>query len=95
MPGQCAGGNFGFDIRRARADWADVAAGNFGFGISEHIDLGIKYDPSTGIFGMDFYIQMERPGYRVARRRKQQTKVCPAPQRTSGTVTHLRDAAVA
>lgn len=22
--------------------------GNFGFGISEHIDLGLKYDPSTG-----------------------------------------------
>merc|ERR1712188_272362 len=29
--------------------------GNFGFGIQEHIDLGIKYDPSTGIYGMDFY----------------------------------------
>jgi len=27
------------------------ATGNFGFGISEHIDLGIKYDPSTGIYG--------------------------------------------
>ncbi len=26
-------------------------SGNFGFGISEHIDLGIKYDPSTGIYG--------------------------------------------
>ena len=25
--------------------------GNFGFGISEHIDLGIKYDPNTGIYG--------------------------------------------
>jgi large subunit ribosomal protein L11e len=24
------------------------ATGNFGFGINEHIDLGIKYDPSTG-----------------------------------------------
>ena len=23
--------------------------GNFGFGITEHIDLGIKYDPSIGI----------------------------------------------
>merc|ERR1712198_699592 len=30
------------------------ATGNFGFGIQEHIDLGIKYDPSIGIFGMDF-----------------------------------------
>ena len=25
--------------------------GSFGFGINEHIDLGIKYDPSTGIYG--------------------------------------------
>ena len=32
--------------------------GNFGFGISEHIDLGIKYDPAIGIYGMDFYCIM-------------------------------------
>lgn len=30
------------------------ATGNFGFGIAEHIDMGIKYDPGIGIFGMDF-----------------------------------------
>lgn len=27
--------------------------GNFGFGIQEHIDLGLKYDPSTGIFSFN------------------------------------------
>ncbi|CDW79023.1 ribosomal protein 11a 60s large ribosomal subunit [Stylonychia lemnae] len=43
--------------------------GNFGFGIDEHIDLGIKYDPSTGIYGMDFYIVLARPGKRVQRRK--------------------------
>merc|ERR1712078_971201 len=43
--------------------------GNFGFGINEHIDLGIKYDPYTGIFGMNFFVVLERPGYRVARRK--------------------------
>ncbi len=43
--------------------------GNFGFGITEHIDLGIKYDPSTGIYGMDFYVCMGRPGYRVSRKK--------------------------
>merc|ERR1712110_504781 len=43
--------------------------GNFGFGIDEHIDLGIKYDASTGIFGMDFYIVLCRAGKRVAKRR--------------------------
>ena len=39
--------------------------GNFGFGIDEHIDLGIKYDPSTGIYGMDFYVVLARAGKRV------------------------------
>merc|ERR1719415_145733 len=43
--------------------------GNFGFGIDEHIDLGIKYDTSTGIFGMDFYVVLTRAGKRVAKRR--------------------------
>lgn len=43
--------------------------GNFGFGINEHIDLGVKYDPSTGIFGMDFYVVLGRKGFRVARRK--------------------------
>jgi large subunit ribosomal protein L11e len=49
--------------------------GNFGFGISEHIDLGIKYDPAIGIYGMDFYCCMTRPGERVARRRRAKTRV--------------------
>lgn len=40
-------------------------SGNFGFGIDEHIDLGIKYDPSIGIYGMDFYVVMGRKGQRV------------------------------
>lgn len=44
--------------------------GNFGFGINEHIDLGIKYDPYTGIFGMDFYIVLTRAGNRVTLRRR-------------------------
>lgn len=38
------------------------ATGNFGFGIQEHIDLGIKYDPSIGIYGLDFYVVLGRPG---------------------------------
>lgn len=31
-------------------------SGNFGFGINEHIDLGIKYDPSTGIYGTFLFV---------------------------------------
>merc|ERR1711964_287419 len=43
--------------------------GCFGFGIEEHIDLGIKYDPGTGISGMDFYVVLSRPGRRVSRKK--------------------------
>ncbi|KAF2454856.1 60S ribosomal protein L11 [Lineolata rhizophorae] len=61
--------------------------GNFGFGISEHIDLGIKYDPAIGIYGMDFYCIMyvllqythsdftTRPGERVSKRRRCKSRV--------------------
>merc|ERR1712039_563531 len=49
--------------------------GNFGFGIAEHIDLGIKYDPSIGIYGMDFYVVLARPGYNIAYRRRKKSRV--------------------
>jgi large subunit ribosomal protein L11e len=45
------------------------ATGNFGFGIQEHIDLGIKYDPTIGIYGMDFFVVLGRPGNRVSRKK--------------------------
>ncbi|XP_074286142.1 large ribosomal subunit protein uL5 isoform X1 [Silene latifolia] len=56
-----------------RRNFSDT--GCFGFGIQEHIDLGIKYDPSTGIYGMDFFVVLERPGYRVGRRRRCKARV--------------------
>ncbi len=44
--------------------------GNFSFGIKEYIDLpGIKFDPEIGIFGMDVCVTLERPGYRVKRKK--------------------------
>ena len=49
--------------------------GNFGFGIQEHIDLGARYDPGIGIFGMDFYVVMTRPGARVAKRKAKRARV--------------------
>ena len=54
-----------YELRRR--NFSDT--GNFGFGIEEHIDLGIKYDPSTGIFGMDFYVVLARPGKRIGERK--------------------------
>ena len=49
--------------------------GTFGFGIHEHIDLGLRYDPYTGIFGMDFFVVLKRPGARVARRKHGRSRV--------------------
>eukprot|EP01116_Phalansterium_solitarium_P018143 TRINITY_DN46_c0_g2_i1.p1 TRINITY_DN46_c0_g2~~TRINITY_DN46_c0_g2_i1.p1 ORF type:complete len:194 (-),score=51.41 TRINITY_DN46_c0_g2_i1:131-685(-) len=49
--------------------------GNFGFGIDEHIDLGIKYDPNIGIYGMDFYVVLGRAGFRVSRRKRTTNKI--------------------
>merc|ERR1711976_788120 len=49
--------------------------GNFGFGIDEHIDLGLKYDPSIGIYGMDFYVVMGRKGYRVSKRKRCKNRI--------------------
>ncbi|KAK7808659.1 hypothetical protein U0070_011954 [Myodes glareolus] len=40
--------------------------GNFSFGIQEHIDLGIKYGPSIGIYGLDFCVVLGRPGFSIA-----------------------------
>jgi large subunit ribosomal protein L5 len=44
--------------------------GSFSFGIKEHIDIpGIRYDPEIGIFGMDVCVTLERPGFRVKRKK--------------------------
>lgn len=44
--------------------------GNIAFGIHEYIEIpGVKYDPKIGIMGFEVCITLERPGYRVKRRR--------------------------
>merc|ERR1712093_762870 len=49
--------------------------GNFGYGVNEHIDLGLKYDPATGIYGMDFFVVLRRPGFRVAKKKRGRGRV--------------------
>uniref|UniRef100_UPI0039805C7D hypothetical protein n=1 Tax=Salmonella sp. s54395 TaxID=3159664 RepID=UPI0039805C7D len=39
------------------------------------IDLGIKYDPGIGIYGMDFYVVLGRPGYSVSHKRRRKGRV--------------------
>ncbi len=59
--------------------------GNLSFGIAEHIMLpGTKYDPEIGVFGMDVSVKLERPGYRVMRRRRKRSKI-PRRHRVSKT----------
>ena len=51
-------------------------AGNFAFGIEEHTDFpGLEYDPEIGIYGMDVIVSIERPGYRIKRRKAQQQEI--------------------
>ncbi|XP_069495504.1 large ribosomal subunit protein uL5-like [Ambystoma mexicanum] len=45
------------------------ATGNLGFGIQEHIDLGIKYDSSIGIYVLDFYVLLGRPDFSIANKK--------------------------
>ncbi|MDP7444036.1 MAG: 50S ribosomal protein L5 [Candidatus Bathyarchaeota archaeon] len=50
--------------------------GNFAFGIREHIDIpGQRYNPNLGIVGMDIMATVERPGYRVSRRRRAKSSI--------------------
>ena len=50
--------------------------GNFGFGIREHIDLqGVKYGPKIGVRGFDVLVALERPGFRIARRKLRKSPV--------------------
>ncbi|MCX6814061.1 MAG: 50S ribosomal protein L5 [Candidatus Aenigmarchaeota archaeon] len=50
--------------------------GNFSFGIHEYINIpGIKYDPDVGIVGMDVAVTLERPGFRVKKRKIRPGKI--------------------
>ncbi len=51
-------------------------SGNFAFGIEEHTDFpGLEYNPDIGIYGMDVLVSIERPGFRIKRRKAQQTEI--------------------
>lgn len=50
--------------------------GNFGFGVKEYIDLpGTKYDPKLGIKGFDVLVSLEKPGYRIKRRKNKKKRI--------------------
>jgi large subunit ribosomal protein L5 len=44
--------------------------GNLSFGIKEYIDVpGMGYEPKIGILGLDVCVTLQRPGYRVKRKK--------------------------
>ncbi len=50
--------------------------GNVSFGIHEYIDIhGVKYDPKIGIMGLEVCVTLERPGFRVKRKRTGKKKI--------------------
>ena len=57
--------------------------GNISFGIREYIDIPeTKYDPKIGIMGLQASITLERPGFRV-KKRKIMKRVIPRGHRIS------------
>jgi large subunit ribosomal protein L5 len=58
------------------AEYSFDDQGNLSFGIPDHTLFKTqKYDPNIGIFGMDISITMEKPGYRVKRKRIARRKI--------------------
>lgn len=50
--------------------------GNINIGIKEYIELpNIRYDPAIGMLGLDVAVTLERPGFRIKRRRIQKRKI--------------------
>ncbi len=48
--------------------------GNFSLGVSEYINMpNLKYDPDLGMIGFDVAVTLERPGYRVQKRKDAET----------------------
>ncbi|MFH1682392.1 MAG: 50S ribosomal protein L5 [Candidatus Woesearchaeota archaeon] len=50
--------------------------GNFSFGIPEYIDIeGMEYDPDLKIMGLEVAVTLERPGFRISKRKVQPKKI--------------------
>jgi large subunit ribosomal protein L5 len=50
--------------------------GNFSIGVKDYIDLpGVKYDHTIGMLGLDVCATLERPGFRIKRRRMRRRRI--------------------
>lgn len=67
--------------------------GNVAFGIHEYIDIPtVKYDPDIGIIGFEICVTLERPGFRI-KKRKIQKKRLPSKHKISRNeaITFMKD----
>lgn len=50
--------------------------GNFAFGVTEYINVpGVTYDAALGIVGFEVAVTLQRPGFRIKRRKIKQKKI--------------------
>lgn len=57
--------------------------GSVSFGIPEYIEIsGVKYDPKIGVMGLEVCVTLERPGFRIKKRRLLARRI-PAKHRIS------------
>ncbi len=50
--------------------------GNFAFGVLEYINIpGVTYDAALGIIGFEVAVALQRPGFRIKRRKIKQKKI--------------------
>jgi len=42
---------------------------------NKFVSIGIKYDPSIGIYGMDFYVVLGRAGYDIGKRKHKKARM--------------------
>jgi len=50
--------------------------GNISFGIPEYIDIpGVNYEPEIGIMGLQVSVTLERPGFRIKKRKIRKQRI--------------------
>jgi len=64
------------ESRKNTVNASQIGNGTFSIGVAEYIELpGVKYQHEIGSLGFDVCITLERPGYRVERRKVKKAKI--------------------
>lgn len=67
--------------------------GNIAFGIPEYIDIpGVSYDPEIGMMGLEVCITLERPGFRVKRRKVRKSRVTGSRIKKEDAINFMKEA---